>query len=84
MLGMNYPNPFNPNTSIAFNLPAALRVRLAVYDVLGRNVGVLVDGRLGAGGHELTWRSDGKPSGVYFYRLESSLGTQTRRMILLK
>jgi len=84
MLGMNYPNPFNPNTSIAFNLPAALRVRLTVYDVLGRNVGVLVDGRLGAGGHELTWRSDGKPSGVYFYRLESSLGTQTRRMILLK
>lgn len=88
-LGQNFPNPFNPDTRIAFSLAAASHVRLDVFNVLGQRVAVLVDESLSAGNHEVTW--DGRDdhgyqvaSGVYFYRLETPNASETRKMILLK
>ncbi len=85
----NYPNPFNPQTRITFELPVASNVRLMVYDVLGREVARLAAGSYPAGTHAVTW--DGRdatgasvPSGVYLYRIEAGRFTQTRRMTLLK
>jgi hypothetical protein len=80
----NYPNPFNPTTSIRFGMPETARVRLSVYDLLGREVAVLVEGILQAGWHSATWRADNLPSGVYLYRLAAGEFSQHRTMLLLK
>jgi hypothetical protein len=85
----NHPNPFNPSTTIRYELAAASDVRVLVYDAAGRQVRRLVDTREGAGSHSVTFdgRDDaGRPmaSGVYFYRLETGTTTQTRKMVLLK
>jgi hypothetical protein len=85
----NYPNPFNPRTVIAFELPASAQASLRVYDVAGRLVRVLLDGeKLGEGRREVPWDgTDGAgrplPAGVYFYRLESAGFTDTGRMALV-
>lgn len=88
MLEQNYPNPFNPTTIIKYQLSVLSRVKLSVFDMLGREVTVLVDGELEAGTHSASWTADG-PSGVYYYRLEavSKSGerrTETRKMMVLK
>ncbi|MEM9666191.1 MAG: CBM35 domain-containing protein [Bacteroidota bacterium] len=88
-LEQNYPNPFNPTTTIAFSLGNADQVTLTVYDVLGRRVHTLVDGNLPSGRHQFTWQGRDAAgslaaSGVYFYRLETSVGTQVRSMLLVK
>lgn len=83
-LAQNYPNPFNPSTSIHFTLPDPGAVRLAVYDVRGREVAVLVDGRVAAGRHQVTYDAVNLTSGTYFYRLETPQGRQTRVMVLTK
>jgi serine protease len=83
-LSQNTPNPFNPMTEIAFNLPGGAHVSLKVYDVRGQVVAVLVDRTLGAGIHTELWDGRGHPSGVYFYRLEAGAFTETRKMIMLK
>jgi hypothetical protein len=89
-LHANVPNPFNPSTEIRFDLPAAGDVHLHVYDVRGRAVRTLVDGRPHvAGRHHATWdgrddRGNVVASGVYFYRIRASAFTGTRRMVLLK
>jgi hypothetical protein len=80
----NYPNPFNPSTRIAFSLPEQADVRLAVYDVLGREVAVLQHGPMPAGRHELTFDASGVPSGTYFYRMVTPEGTFVKQMSLLK
>jgi beta-glucanase (GH16 family) len=85
-----FPNPFNPATTIAYDLASPATVRLAVFDVAGQRVKTLVAGaRKGAGRHEVTWngRDDAgrlAPAGVYFYRLEADGLSSTRRMTLLK
>jgi hypothetical protein len=90
MLDQNRPNPFNPTTTISFSLPEACEVRLEVYDVSGRLVARLVDGRkLGAGTHEADWNgrdvSGGTAaSGVYIYRLIAGKETISRKMVLLR
>ncbi|MFO7654843.1 MAG: T9SS type A sorting domain-containing protein [Candidatus Krumholzibacteriia bacterium] len=89
VLEQNVPNPFNPATTIAFELPSAGTVRLAVYDLAGRQLAVLVDEPLSAGRHEVRWDGvDGQgrrsASGVYLYRLETSGRTEVRRMVMLK
>lgn len=84
------PNPFNPRTTIAFEIPSPNTVRLGVYDVAGRLIRRLVGGEvLGTGRHEVVWqgRDDAGgpvPSGLYFYRLDAGAFSETRRMVLLK
>jgi hypothetical protein len=88
-LRQNYPNPFNPTTTIEFALPRAGSVHLDVYNILGQNVKSLVNQRLPAGTHQMTFngRSDsGSPlaSGIYFYRLVTDDYTESRKMMLIK
>jgi hypothetical protein len=99
MLQQNYPNPFNPTTRISFNVdrvvaPSAVEgppsttvnslVRLSVYDVLGREVAILADGRYPAGKYDFTFDGSNLASGVYFYRLTAGNFTAVRKMNLLK
>ena len=83
-LAQNYPNPFNPSTTIRYALSAAAEVRLGVFDMLGREVSVLVSDRREAGVHEVTFDASGLPSGVYLYRLTAGEFTQTRRLVLVR
>jgi hypothetical protein len=89
ILVQNHPNPFNPQTTIAFSLSTRGRVSLAIYDVNGRIVRTLANETRAAGAYELTWDGrddDGQAvaSGVYFYRLVAPEFTQTKKMVLLK
>ena len=72
-LERNYPNPFNPTTTIQYSLGLAGPTKLMIYDVLGRELVTLVDEYRPAGTHKVVWNTSGLPSGVYFYRLESSI-----------
>jgi len=83
-LEQNYPNPFNPQTTIPFDLRETTRVTMAVYDMLGRQVGMLVDGTLAAGQHQVTWDAGDVPSGTYLLRMQAGGQTFTKTMILLK
>ena len=69
-LYQNYPNPFNPATQINYDLPAAGSVRIAVYDIIGREVAVLVNNNMEPGSHSVTWNAQGFASGVYFCRIQ--------------
>jgi len=84
VLGRNYPNPFNPRTTIRFGMPVASDVSLVVYDIMGRHVSTLVDGMKSAGWHEVSFEASDLPSGAYIYRLTSPTGTMTETMMLLK
>ncbi len=84
-LDQNYPNPFNPATTIRFTVPEDLeRVKLAVYDLLGRVVAVLFDGAVRAGRHAVSWDAGEAPAGVYYCRLEAGTNTETEKMLLMK
>jgi hypothetical protein len=83
-LGRNYPNPFNPATAIRYSLPAAGLTRLSVYDILGREVAVLIDGYESAGEHKVVFNAEGLASGIYFYRLKFRNLIRTGKMVLLK
>lgn len=84
-LEQNFPNPFNPKTSIRFKLQEQGKVRLSVFDMLGKNIKTLVNEQIGPGTYEINWDATGYPSGTYFYQIETSTGfKETRKMILLK
>jgi hypothetical protein len=83
-LMQNYPNPFNPSTVISYQLAVSSPVRLAVYDILGREVARLVDGREAAGEHHVNLDGSRLSSGIYFYKLQSGNFTETKKMVLLK
>ena len=83
-ISQNFPNPFNPTTSIQYHIPASGEVRLEVFDVQGETVDVLVDGLQSAGDHLVVWRSDRRASGTYFYRLLFGGASKTRSMILVR
>ena len=88
-LQQNFPNPFNPSTSIPFALPSRAEVRLSVFNVLGQRIRTLLNGQIEAGYHRLAWdgRNDAgrqAGAGVYFYLLESGQFRQTRKMTLVK
>lgn len=83
-LFQNTPNPFNPSTTIRFALPVQSRVRLTVFDVLGRRVALLVDRVVAPGYHTELLDATGLASGVYFYRLEAGAFVQTRKLVVLK
>lgn len=83
-LDQNYPNPFNPSTVISYSIPKFGNVSLKVYDVIGREVATLVNGRETAGEHSVEFNGSGLASGVYFYRLVAGGYVQTRKLLLLK
>ncbi len=88
-LNNNYPNPFNPETTISFNLPAQAKVELSVYNIKGQKVTNLVNETMPAGKHDVTWKGRGsseKPvsSGVYFYKLTANGKSQIKKMLLMK
>jgi hypothetical protein len=83
-LAQNFPNPFNPTTVFGFRLSVFGHTRLTVYDILGREVAVLVDGVLPAGTHSVRFDATGLATGVYLYRLESGGQMQVRRMVLVR
>jgi len=80
----NYPNPFNPSTVISYQLSVNSQVTLKVYDVLGREVTTLVNGRLTTGTHSVTFDAAALPSGVYFYRIQAGTYTATKKLLVLK
>jgi hypothetical protein len=83
-LEQNYPNPFNPETAIRYELPVTSSVKLIIYDLLGREVEMLVNEHKSAGIHSTTWNASRMASGVYFCRLAAGRFIQTRRMLLLR
>ena len=97
MLFQNYPNPFNPLTTLNFDVPPmhnnnppahpggkGVLVKLVVYDILGREVAVLVNEELSAGSYRIVWDASNYASGLYFYKLITDEFTQTRKMVLIK
>lgn len=80
----NYPNPFNPGTTITYVVPAAIAVKLSVFDILGREVSVLVDGKMDAGTHQVKFVATGLSSGMYICRLTAGGFVQSRRMLLMR
>jgi hypothetical protein len=83
-LGQNYPNPFNPSTTIKYALPTPSMVRLSVFDMLGREVSVLVNERKDAGVYEVRFDGSSMSSGVYFSRLQAGNFVETRKLMLVK
>jgi hypothetical protein len=83
-LYQNYPNPFNPTTKIKFDLSKSTYTRLLIYDILGREIVMLVNEKLNAGSYETEWMGSGFPSGVYFYTILTESFTETKRMVLVK
>ncbi|RPI17813.1 MAG: T9SS C-terminal target domain-containing protein [Ignavibacteriae bacterium] len=93
-LYQNYPNPFNPSTKIRFSIPQQNSpfeggrgddvVKLVVFDILGKEIAVLVNEQLSPGTYEIEWNASDYPSGVYFYTLVTGVFSQTRKLILMK
>lgn len=79
-----YPNPFNPVTTISFDLAEAVKVNVTVYDVAGRQVAVLGDGWRDAGHHEMTFDAVGLPSGIYIYKMIAGKVSTSGKMVLMK
>jgi hypothetical protein len=85
----NYPNPFNPRTTVSYTVPSRGHVTVSVYDAHGAHVATLFDGERNVGAYSIDWdgrtkRSDAVASGVYFARIEHASGTRTKKMVLLK
>ncbi len=83
-LHQNYPNPFNPSTTISFSVGTYNHTSLRVYDVLGREVAILVNEEKSPGDYNVEWNAENMPSGIYFYRLTAGGYSQTKKMILIK
>jgi hypothetical protein len=83
-LEQNYPNPFNPSTAMSYRLVANSFVTLEVYDVLGQSIATLVNETQAAGPHTVRWDAAGRPSGVYYYRIQTGAFNETKRMLLLR
>jgi flagellar hook assembly protein FlgD len=88
-LAPNYPNPFNPSTTMRFGLPNSGYVRLEIFDVLGRRIKTLTDGCFEPGYHAVTWdgktdKGDDVGSGVYYSRLSVDGNRATRKILLVR
>ncbi|MFZ0455920.1 MAG: T9SS type A sorting domain-containing protein [Ignavibacteriaceae bacterium] len=84
MLSQNFPNPFNPSTTIKYALPENEKVTIEIYDLLGRKVAELVNGEVEAGYHEVKFNAGNLASGIYFYRLSAGSFNQVNKMLLMK
>lgn len=80
----NYPNPFNPSTTFSFNLPSRTFVTLKIFDVIGREVAMVVSDELPAGNHAWQWNAQGLTSGVYFYRIQAGDFVDAKKLMILK
>ena len=83
-LSQNFPNPFNPATTIKFQIPEKTRVTLKIIDALGREVKTLVDGEAAAGIHKISFDGSSLSSGIYICQLTANGKFHTKKMILLK
>jgi hypothetical protein len=83
-LGQNYPNPFNPTTVISYQVPSAGSVKVAVYDLTGREAATLVNELKQPGTYDVVFDGRNLASGVYFYRMQAGGFAETRRLLLLK
>ena len=88
-LRQNSPNPFNPATTISYYLPSPCNMKLEIFDVAGRRIAVLKEGKADRGDHRIEWngvdaRGDRVSSGVYLYRLTAGKETMSRKMVLLR
>lgn len=84
MFGQNYPNPFNPSTAIAYALPTNARVRMALHNMLGQQVALLVDAEEPAGWRSITFSVENLPSGVYIYRLAAGKFSDSKKLVVLR
>lgn len=89
ILYQNYPNPFNPVTKIKFDIPIVkaineVRLRLVIYNILGKEIVLLINKQFQPGSYEVEWNANGYPSGVYFYRITAGDYSETKKMILLQ
>jgi hypothetical protein len=79
-----YPNPFNPSTKIEFGLSDDTNINVSVYDISGREIAVLAEGRFSKGFHNIIWNAAGQPSGIYFASVSNHSETQIQKLILIK
>jgi hypothetical protein len=84
VLYQNYPNPFNPLTTINYDLPEEAVLSLKVFDILGKEVLLLVDGTVQAGHHSVTLDANKMASGLYFYRLTTRAFTAVKKLVVVK
>jgi hypothetical protein len=83
-LSKAYPNPFNPSTTISYDVPSDMNINLAVYDVRGRLVAELANGMKEAGHYDMIWNAENQSSGVYFMKLVAGSTMKTQKMMLVK
>jgi hypothetical protein len=83
-LSHNYPNPFNPSTTIQFTLPHASYVTLKIYNLLGEEVATLVSEQLSPGTYTKQWSAEKFASGIYYYRIQGEKYTETKKLLLVK
>ncbi|MCF7922095.1 MAG: ice-binding family protein [Candidatus Marinimicrobia bacterium] len=83
-LAQNFPNPFNPSTTISYQLPVNSHVSLTITDMMGREVSVLVNDMQTAGHHQIVWDAQNFPSGTYIYRLEAGSHVSVKQLVLVK
>ena len=79
-----YPNPFNPSTNIEFGLSNDTDVNVIVYDIAGREMAVLVEGKYSKGFHNVIWDATDQPSGIYFVTISTQSETQSQKLMLIK
>ena len=83
-LFQNYPNPFNPTTTINYYIAKPTLVKITIYDLLGKQLSVIMEENKNAGHHNVTFNSDGLASGVYFYEIEAGDYIEAKKMVILK
>lgn len=84
ILYQNYPNPFNPTTTIHFWIPHRQHVTLNIFDILGREIVTLIEGKLESGSHSVVFNATNIPSGLYVYRIQSGNAIEQKKMVLMK
>ncbi len=83
-LEQNFPNPFNPSTTIQFSIPERSFVTLEIFNALGEKITTLVSEELNAGNHKYEWNPETQPGGVYFYKLSTNSFQQTKKLVLIE
>jgi hypothetical protein len=84
VLEQNFPNPFNPATSIKYTIPTSGRVRLSVFNLLGQEVALIFEGHQNAGTYEFAFNKADLPTGIYFYRIQAPDYIETKKMVVAK